>query len=172
MPAIANVNSLHITMKLQVTNKQSHKTRLGKPFVRYFISALSRTCHLFSKCDLSCHCRGCVSGPPDCSATCQVPSTRGAGFWYCDGFNKSVDQVNNTLIIFRGDFATFSHLFIYRTRRWATLIVVTTCAGTSRCRWWPASPGTGTRTWTAIFIDSHVPSGDGHWQRHLCWTET
>ena len=94
-------------MKLQVTNKQSDKTRLGKTFVRYFISALSRTCHLFSKCDLSCHCRGCVSGPPDCSATCQVPSTRGAGFWYCDGFNKSVDQVNNTLIIFRGDFATF-----------------------------------------------------------------
>ena len=110
--AIANVNSIHITMKLQVTNKQSHKTRLGKQFVRYLISALSRTCHLFSKCDLSCHCRGCVSGPPDCSATCQVPSTRGAGFWYCDGFNKSVDQVSKH-VHFRGH----SQHFVFRTRR-------------------------------------------------------
>ena len=46
-------------------------------------SALQRSCHLFRKCDMTCGCKGCVTGPANCSASCTLPPEKG-GYWYCD----------------------------------------------------------------------------------------
>ena len=61
---------------------------------QFLVSALSSSCHLFRQCELQCGCRGCVTGPGDCAATCRVPQVRGEGVWFCDGYNKSVTQVH------------------------------------------------------------------------------
>ena len=61
----------------------------------YHSLVFTGSCHLFRKCDMRCQCKGCSSGPSDCSAQCRIPSTKGPGRWYCDGHNNTIEQVRH-----------------------------------------------------------------------------
>ena len=58
---------------------------------KYYL-VFSGGCHLFSECAMRCECAGCLSGPRDCSAKCEVPAPRGPGAWYCDDHNHTLGE--------------------------------------------------------------------------------
>jgi len=53
--------------------------------------ALRKTCHFFNDCDKMFGCKGCLTGPASCSATCSVPKTKKSdgGYWFCEGEHRS-----------------------------------------------------------------------------------